>query len=230
MVFDNVNTIAQEPRKRQTAYKLKISNILSGNIISSNNLNFLEIDNKKISRVSIIANIIDKFISEGEKKYAALTIDDASGQIRIKAFGDDIEKIKMVEIGEIILVIGNPRFFNNEIYILPEIIKPVDSRWLVVRKLELEKNKPEIRSSNNMQQKIEVEKIDLDKKQQITQKDTNLPRKQIIDMLKKNEEGVDIDKIIMSMHAPVEEINSIITKMLEDAEVYEPKPGRIRLL
>jgi RPA family protein len=232
MVFDNVNTIMQEPRKRQTAFKLKISEMLSGNTVSSNNLNFLEINDKKITRVNIIANVIDKFVSEGEKRYAALTIDDASGQIRVKAFGEDIEKIRMVEIGDIVLVIGNPRFFNNELYILPEILKPVDSKWLVARKFELEKNKSKKISAEVAQTKtggIEVERITSDEKQ-LTVKDSSLLRKQILELLKKNEEGSDIDKIIMTLHAPVEEINSTITKMLEDAEIYEPKPGRIRLL
>lgn len=232
MVFDNVNTIMQEPRKRQTAFKLKISEMLSGNTMSSNNLNFLEINDRKITRVNIIANVIDKFVSEGEKRYAALTIDDASGQIRVKAFGDDIEKIRMAEIGDTVLVIGNPRFFNNELYILPEILKPVDSRWLVARKFELEKNKSKKISAEVAQTKtgeIEVEKITSDEKQQ-TVKDSSLLRKQILELLKKNEEGFDIDKIIMTLHAPVEEINGTITKMLEDAEIYEPKPGRIRLL
>ncbi len=232
MVFDNVNTIMQEPRKRQTAFKLKISEMLSGNTVSSNNLNFLEINDKKITRVNIIANVIDKFVSEGEKRYAALTIDDASGQIRVKAFGDDIEKIRMAEIGDTVLVIGNPRFFNNELYILPEILKPVESRWLVARKFELEKNKSKKISAEVAQTKtgeIEAEKITSDEKQQ-TAKDSSLLRKQILELLKKNEEGFDIDKIIMTLHAPVEEINSTITNMLEDAEIYEPKPGRIRLL
>lgn len=223
MVFDNVNTIAQEPRKRQVAFKFKISNILAGNIISSSNLNILEIDNKKITRVNIIANIIDKFISEGEKKYAALTVDDASGQIRIKAFGEDIEKIKMVEIGDTVLIVGNVRYFNNELYILPEILKQVDSKWLVVRKLELEKTKPE------KKQTVETEKIGLDERQQ-NAKDSDSLRKQIIELLRKNEEGADVDKIIMDFNVPVGEINNVITKMLEDAEIYEPKPGRIRLL
>jgi RPA family protein len=219
----------QEPRKRQTAFKLKISGMLSGNMVSSNSLNFLEIGNKKITRVNVIANVIDKFLNEGEKKYAALTIDDASGQIRVKAFGDDIEKIKGTEIGDTVLVIGNPRFFNNELYILPEILKPVDSKWLIARKFELERIKSGGIVADMVQIKGGVEKITLDEKQQ-TVNDSSLLRKQIIDILRENEEGMDIDKVIMALHAPVEEINGIITKMLEDAEIYEPKPGRVRLL
>jgi hypothetical protein len=34
----------------------------------------------------------------------------------------------------------------------------------------------------------------------------------------------------MSTNLPVEEINNIIAEMLENAEIYEPKPGRIRIL
>jgi hypothetical protein len=42
--------------------------------------------------------------------------------------------------------------------------------------------------------------------------------------------GLDIDKVIMSMKEPVEEINREITILLEDGSIYEPKPGRLRIL
>jgi len=55
-------------------------------------------------------------------------------------------------------------------------------------------------------------------------------RDKIIEMLKQNDEGIDRDKIILSLNLPVEEINKAVEEMLENAEIYEPKPGRIRML
>ena len=49
-------------------------------------------------------------------------------------------------------------------------------------------------------------------------------------MLQTNKEGIDIDKIIMELKHPIEEINSAVSDMLGEAEIYEPKPGRLRLL
>ena len=81
--------------ERQTAYKLRVGDILKGHpIIENERLNFLELGDKKIIRVNVVANIIDKFESEGDKKFASFTIDDASGQVNIKFFGNDVDKFK----------------------------------------------------------------------------------------------------------------------------------------
>lgn len=128
-----------ETKKRNTAYKLRVGDILKSKpIIADGKFLFLELGDKKISRVNVIANVVDKYVSEGEKKYAALTLDDASGQIKLKAFGDEIEILKDKTQGDTVQVIGTTREYNNEIYVLPEIIKKVDPQWLLVRKLEIQ--------------------------------------------------------------------------------------------
>lgn len=241
-----------QPKKRQTALKFKIADLNRGEVISNDKQNFVEINGNHVGRVNVIANVIDKFASEGEKKYSVLTIDDASSQIRIKAFGEDVIKMKNVEIGDTILVIGFLRFFNNEIYILPEIIRKTEPEWLLIRKLELEKmekNNPSIKSPNlpsspdnrisrqlknvemTEEQKNAVKNIAFNNSIDVKQEKIELSAKEkILDILRQNEEGIDRDKIIMSTNLPVGEINKTIDDMLENAEIYEPKPGRIRLL
>src|SRR3989338_10773159 len=131
--------------QRQVAFKFKIGDILNGKpTIEEERLKNIEINGKSIARVNVVANVIDKYESEGEKKYMAFTIDDASGQIRLKVFGDDVDRFKDIGQGHTIMAIGNVRIFNDEIYITPEIIKVLDPRYLLVRKLELEKDKPKV--------------------------------------------------------------------------------------
>lgn len=204
-------TSTQGQFQRATAYKLRIGDILAGKqILDGERFNFLELGNKQIIRVNIVANIIEKYESEGEKKYLSFTIDDASGQIRIKAFGDDVARFKEISQGNTIMIIGKLRFFNNELYILPEIIRQKDPRYLLIRKLELEKSQPKI------QNKEEVKAV----------------KDQIIEMLKKAEEegGISTDKLIMEIRAPPDIINQEIQKLLEDGLAYEPRPGKIRYL
>ena len=203
-----------EIRKREIAYKLRIGDILAGKPIleqESGRFNLLELGDKKIIRVHTIANVIDKFTSEGEKKFANLTIDDASGQIQIRAFGDDINLFNDISQGHTLRVIGVLRTFNNEIYILPEIIKIIDPRYLLVRKLELEKSKP----------KEEVKKEEI-----IVIKD------KIMQKIKEAEpqEGIDSEKLIMEIRASPDIINQEIRKLLEEGIIYEPRPGRLRYL
>lgn len=222
-----------EYKKRETAYKLKIGEILSGTPIveSMPNLNpeaptdsfqaqpkerfrYLELGTKKIIRVNIIANIVDKYNSEGEKKFASITIDDASGQIKLKYFGDDVAKFERYSQGDTVLIIGVLRSYNQEVYISPEIIKITDPKYLLVRKLELEKQ--------NKNETTPVEQ---------TQKIPGL-RDQIIQLIKTGEtEGVSNSDIInkITTHDP-STINSEIIKLIEDGIVYEPRPGKVRYL
>lgn len=242
------NQILKEPMQRQTAFKLRIADILAGNIIANDRFKFVELGDKRIVRVNLIANVIDKFISETEKKYAGLTLDDASGQIRVKTFGEDISKFEGVEIGDSISVIGVLRYFNNELYVLPEIIRRLDPKWLVVRKLELGQGaeytaqtniQTQIKSNNITSdgqetgkvdgQKMNIERIEDERDKEGMSEKARI-KNEIMGMLKEENEGVDIDKIIMALKFDTDGINQVITEMLEDAEVYEPKPGRIRLL
>jgi len=197
---------------RATAYKLKIGDILRGKpIIENERLKFLELGNRQIARVNIVANIIDKYEQEGEKKYLSLTIDDASGQLRIKAFADDVDKFNSVGQGDTVMVIGFVRTYNDELYIQPEIIKPQDPRYLLVRKLELEKEMP-----------VEVKKEEI-----------KAVKDQIIEMIKKAEDdgGIDVDKIIMELKtSSTDVINQEIQKLLEEGLAFEPRPGKIRYL
>ena len=128
--------------KRHIAYKLKIGDVLQGKrIFDADKFSFIELGDKKINRINFVANVVDRY-SSVEKSYISLTIDDASGQIRIKIFGDDVNKFSDISQGDSVLVIGLIRVYNDELYITPEIIKKKDPKYLLVRKLEFDKFKP----------------------------------------------------------------------------------------
>ncbi|OGJ19065.1 hypothetical protein A3K73_01970 [Candidatus Pacearchaeota archaeon RBG_13_36_9] len=205
-----------EIRKREVAYKARIGEILKGkpqitNLDGRDRFNFLEIGDKKIIRVNVIANVIDKYVSEGEKRFASLTLDDATGQINLKTFGEEVKNFENIGQGQTITVIGVLRVFNNELYILPEVIKPVDPRYLLIRKLEIEKLIP---------------------KQPISPNERIALKDQILSKIKQAEasEGIDTEKLILEVNANPELINQEVKKMLEDGMIYEPRPGRVRYL
>ncbi|RMD45992.1 hypothetical protein D6829_00700 [Candidatus Pacearchaeota archaeon] len=197
-----------EQRKRNIAYKLRIGDIIKGRAVSGEGrFLFVEIGDKKVVRVNIIANCVDKFVQDNEKKYASLTVDDASGQIRLKAFGDDIEVFKGIMQGDTLRIIGNLREWNGEIYVIPEILKKIDPRWLLVRKLEIQSSRKDVG-------------------------DTPSVKAQIIQKIKEAEPegGIEVDAIILDIEAKPEVINSEIKKLLEEGIIYEPRPGKLRYL
>ncbi|MBI5804316.1 OB-fold nucleic acid binding domain-containing protein [Candidatus Pacearchaeota archaeon] len=197
--------------KRKIAYKFRIGEVLSGKqIVDNERLKYIEVGNEKVSRVNLIANVVDKFVKDGEKKFASITLDDATGQIKLKLFGDETSKFEDFNQGDTILVIGLLRSWNNEIYVTPEIVKKKEPVNLIVRKLEVELAKPK----------------SLDKEKLFELKD------KILNMAKDAEKdgGVGIDSIILELKEPPELINSEIKKLLEEGMVYEPRPGKLRYL
>jgi RPA family protein len=206
-----------EQFKRNIAYKCKIGDLLIGNpIFSEEKFVCIELGDKKLSRVNIIGNIIDRYDREGEKQYTFFTFDDGSGQIKLKTFGEDSEKFKGIESGETVVVIGVVRNFNNETYIAPEIIQPQDTKYLLIRKLELEKE----RASNAPPTKIERE-------------ESSAIREKILEKIKESEEagGIDLDALIIEFkEISPDIINQEVQKFLEEGIAFEPRPGRIRYL
>jgi RPA family protein len=201
--------------KRNIAYKLRIGDILLGKpIMDGERFSFLDLNDKKIVRVNIIGNITDKYESEGERKYIFFTLDDGSGQIKLKCFGDEAGKFHDVFQGQTVLVVGVLRNFNNETYISPEIIKEQDAKYLLIRKLEIEKDK-----SKSIKP--------LGKEQIIAVKD------RILEIIKGAEKdgGIEMDMVIMNLREiSPDMINAEIKKLLEDGIVFEPRPGKIRWL
>ncbi len=210
-----------EQFKRETAHKLRIGDLLKAKIIldeSGENpnprLQFVELGDKKILRVNIIANVIDKFESESERRFASITLDDGSGQIRARLFGEEIQKFQDLTQGDTMIIIGILKSFNEELYILPDIIKKTDPKYLLVRKLEIEKSFPK---PLTQEQKQKVKAL----------------RDEVIDMVKSAEsnEGIDKEEIIMKLkNSRPELINQEIQKLLEEGIIYEPRPGRVRYL
>ena len=125
-------------QKRQTAYKLKISDVLNSRYIKTDgfNPNYLEVSGQEVSRINLIGVIVNK--SE-INNYKTLTLDDGTGEISARFF-EDTPLVDGVNIGQIVLIIGRPREFSSEKYILIETIKKIDPTWAKVRNLELRKD------------------------------------------------------------------------------------------
>jgi len=201
-----------EIRKRNIAYKMRIGDVLKGvPMMDEGKFLFLELGDKKIVRINILANCVDKYVQEGEKQFASLTVDDASGQLKLKVFGEDVEMFKEIMQGDTLQIIGNMREWNGELYMIPEVVKKVDPRWLLVRKLEIQNARKDIPAG---------EKGDSGLKDSIMGKIKEA----------ESEGGIDVDTLIMDVEASPDAINEEIKKLLEEGLVYEPRPGRLRYL
>lgn len=147
----------QPSAKRQTAIKIWIKDILASKYIKAQgewDPNYiLTPHEKEVSRVSLMGIVV---ADDSNESNTILTIDDSSGKISLRSF----EKIPQeFNLGQIVLVIGRPREFGNELYVMPEIIKVLENKnWLELRKLELEKLYGHMPSIEPREEVVMVEK------------------------------------------------------------------------
>lgn len=144
--------------KRQTAHKCKIKQVLEAKYVQQQGWapNYLEMNGMHVGRINIIAAIVSK-------ENNTITVDDGTGQINLILFQEQ-ERANNLDVADIILIIGRPREYQNQRYIVPEIMKIVqDKKWIEYRRKELE-----IQEQNQPQQP---------KQSQDTQKTTSQPIK-----------------------------------------------------
>lgn len=218
-----------QQRIRQSAQKVTIKAIIKGTYIKNEEEfapNYIEIADKKISRVNIIGIVVE--VERDEPKVSSINIDDGSARIPIRCFEDSSIPTD-IKIGDIINIIGRPRQYANEKYILPEIIKKTNEKWMRIRKLELEKDKSFI-----SQEEILVEEVPIN--EEIIKTSDNGPdsiianREKIMQYIKEKDigNGVEIEDILKETY--LENPDKIIKDMLKEGEIFEIAHGRVKTL
>ncbi|MBC8494692.1 hypothetical protein H8D36_00900 [archaeon] len=197
---------------RQTAKKCMIKDILEGRYVRREGWepNYLETNYGKISRVNLMGLII------GADEYS-LTLDDGSGQISLRSF-EETTILKGKLVGDIVLVIGRPRLFNEQRFIVPEIIKKiVNPKWIKYRKLELTRAKITIKPNNEEQSISEVK----------TESNiTDALIKKITELDKGN--GTIIEELFKYFEES--KANRTINQLIEQGEIFEIKPGIVKVI
>ncbi len=235
-------------QERQTACKIWISNLLNGEYVKSTGEfepHHIISNGFKVARANIIANVIDTFKSE-DNNYSSITIDDGSSTIRVKAFKDDISILQNISVGDIVLIIGKPRQYLNEIYLIPEIVKRLDDpNWELLRKIELLKlyGKPEkikeryqeIRENSVVEETINksetTENLYSYENQNSQELITSTSRQKIINLIEKSDEtGAVIQDLIENSGIDKEESELIVKDLVKEGIIYENKPGHVKLL
>ncbi|MFC1728456.1 hypothetical protein ACFLZ7_03265 [Nanoarchaeota archaeon] len=197
---------------RQTAYKVKISDINNGVFTKEEGWepNHVEINGNKVSRVNIMCVIVSKEFNEN---YQNIIVDDGSGRISARSFDDKIN-LDTFEIGEVVLLIARLREFSGEKYLTPEIVRKIKNKnWVELRKIELSKNQPkeEVKQAEEKVEDVVVESS--------TEKALNTIRK--LDQ----GEGANREDVINELKD-----QELISELLNHGEIFEPKPGKLKVL
>jgi RPA family protein len=225
---------------RQTAYIVGLDEIANSDYVVSEgewDPNYMLIREIKVSRANIMGVVI---AIEGEAgRVRSFTVDDGRSSITVRVF--ESEKSPDLEIGDIVMVIGRPRVFNDEKYIVPEIIKKItDSLWIEIRKKEIERLAGKDIIRRTIKEQIEpvalvtIEEKE-DKKESILEESmkeekTESEAEEIISLIRKFDfgNGADIEEIIK--HSKSKTAEKLIMNLLAEGDIFEIKAGRLKVL
>lgn len=226
--------------ERATAKKCTIHDLLTGAYVVKEGTtpNYVRTKRGEVSRANLIGVVVEK----GEK---SLVLDDGTGRMLVRNFGKP-GLFQKIEVGAPLLVIGRPRAYQQERYVVAEIVKVLQSRrWLELRKAELER-------ARESEEKSETEKT-------LAQQSAH-HKEQVLDEKVTNSEGVQVEEqredVVHSENkadraialirrldtgegAPIErvlqesgdkEMEQVLTALMAEGEIFEIKPGRVKVL
>ena len=213
--------MAEEQRQveRQTAKIVSIKEIASGKYIKQEGWDpnyILSKKNDKISRVNLLGVVVT--VPENGQ---SVFIDDGSAKTEIRTF-ETKPLFEGITIGDILLIIGRPREYNNEVYVNAEIVKKISNKgWLEYRKKEIA-----LRNATmpDVETPLQVEK-DMDGEtppEEIDDVDIVLAKIKQLD----SGDGCEIDALLKT----IPDAEELVEKLLLKGEIFEMSPGRVKVL
>jgi RPA family protein len=210
--------------KRQIAEKIRIADLKDGQYIKEEGLrpNYVMLKNgHKVSRVNLVGTVVSNSTDLG---YRDVCIDDGSAKMSVRAFEQN-PAMDALSIGDPIFIIGRPREYGQEIYVLPEIIKKIENmKWLEVRQLELAKIKI-IPETSSPQEDLPEEEPEEPVEEVIEDKGVGAVKEAIRGL--DSGSGADYEDITMKVGP---DADKIISSMLKNGDVFEVSPGKLKLL
>jgi RPA family protein len=205
--------------ERMTARKAEIKDLMSGSWVKKEGMEpsyVVSPSGEKLSRVRLMGTVVGRFVAE-DGNFASITLDDGTDTMRVKTF-KTAKPLDTVNPGSLVEVIGKVREYNAEIYMIPEVVIQIkDPNLLTLRQAEL------AAKARNLKQNP----LSTEEPAQETSDDTAL-RKQILDVIGGNPEGVEYSVIPESVSAPEAQIESVVNDLLAEGICYEPTPGKIK--
>lgn len=243
-------------KRRITTVKAKIEPILSGRFVKQEGFEpnyVLTPLGQRLSRVRVLATVVDKFLSE-TGKFAAITIDDGASTIRVKVF-NAISMFENINTGDIADIIGRVKEYNEEIYIMPEIITTVDMGFEMLRELEIKEQAMLVEKKKEIILTYKNQTADMAELTRVAKERFGINEEEVEALLRQNlkEErpgkkqdnkefvlgliakldtgaGCDYTDLIEASQLPEESIDSVVNELLSGGSCFEPKPGKIKKL
>ncbi|ACV24548.1 hypothetical protein [Methanocaldococcus fervens] len=193
---------------RYIAYKIYPEEFLNNEVID----NALIIDGRKVRRVRILGKVDN--ISFGN--IVSFYVDGAN----VRYFE---EKPLYIEEGDIVDVIGRPRTYDGEKYVMAEIVRKRDERWIKLRDLEIKKTRKYLLEraepfEESLEEEIYAEILNPD-----------VIKDKILALIDKFGE-ITFEELSGMVNIPDEELEKYLSELKESGDIFEPRPGVYKTL
>ena len=218
--------LQEKQYRREAAQKFSAGEILKGEFTETGDGAIaMSIAGRPVRRVNLLATVVDKDSSESQS-YKSLLVDDGTAQIRLRFFDTETPLFEKLEVGNFAIIIGKLRHYRSEVYVTPEILKPLNNvRWAEVRKLELTAQQRQQKTTNNSEKDVvdeggEENSIDAVGKDKL----------QLYKIVKELDTGRGADLNEITAKSGLGNAESIIRDMLKNGDLFEVLPGRLKVL
>jgi RPA family protein len=199
--------------KRETAMICMVDDLLRGNFVRTEGWNpsYFSTELGDVSRVNLMGVVVSKEPAGG------LLLDDGSGRILLRSF--EGLSFTGLDTGDLVLVIGRPRTYNEQKYVLPEIIRKINQKWGAYRQLQIEILRKKI-SPVKREVRIPIKEDE----QSVNYYQRILAFIRDLD----TGSGADAEEVIKRSDAP--NGDALIRKLIEEGEIFELRPGKLKAL
>ena len=210
-------------------------------------------------RVNVVGVIVEAPLQiEGLTQFSC-TFDDGTGKMELRAF-EELVVDGNLDVGTPVLVIGKPREYNNVYYILPEIIRPIEKAWVDFRKKELDildawrdeyrthaerESVPKTTEPGEPSEKqqgtetvvkentVEFNSADehfddVDEGLELDDPEEKSATPMLLELIDTLDDGDGVS--VADLDAKVDDAEEKVTRLLLHGEIYEIKPGRVKVL
>ena len=211
------------PVQRQTAKIVRIVDLVSGEWVKKEGMEpsyVVTPRRESVSRARIIGTVVTKFISE-DGNFAAITVDDSTAAIQGKLW-KETALITNTNVGDIVNLVGKVREYEGDIYIVPEIIRPVSPEQESLLRLEIlaRMKEPGTAASDEPSGEGAAPKPPKAGGDEL--------RRKILSVIDENKDGIKYSELTEKAGVPEEDLENVINELLGEGICYEPTPGKIK--
>jgi len=199
-----------------------IIDILEG-IYDENSKSLITKSGIESKRFCIVGYVV---LKREREKFVSLFLNDGTGTIEVRIF--DKEILSDIDLEKPLLVLGRISEFKGKKYIILDFFNNINE--YIFNYLRVKAIKRLIKKGIKFEKEISIEKEEFERKEVY---DASKIRKEIIRVLREMDEGkgVEIEKIYEALeYIDKKKIDEILKELIMNGEIYEPYPGRLKLL